>query len=91
MTPRRDVALRVLGTLVAVVLAMLNACMSGRKAERPVDPGVRGGPMGAGSPLNNLTADENTFFRDGCVFQNQADSQNQQLADSRLQSRRLFR
>jgi CxxC motif-containing protein (DUF1111 family) len=30
-----------------------------------VDPGVRGGPPGAGGPLNGLTADETTFFNDG--------------------------
>ncbi|MGB8030542.1 MAG: di-heme oxidoredictase family protein [Terracidiphilus sp.] len=31
----------------------------------PVDPGVRGGPAGAGGPLNGLTADEAAFFQDG--------------------------
>jgi len=31
----------------------------------PVDPGVRGGPSGAGTPLKGLTADENAFFQDG--------------------------
>ena len=31
----------------------------------PTDPGVRGGPPGAGSPLNGLTADELAFFQDG--------------------------
>src|SRR5579863_4746251 len=31
----------------------------------PVDPGVRGGPAGAGTPLKGLTADETAFFRDG--------------------------
>ena len=31
----------------------------------PVDPGVRGGPAGAGAPLNGLTADESAFFQDG--------------------------
>src|SRR5208282_6074077 len=29
------------------------------------DPGVRGGPAGAGGPLNGLTADEIAFFNDG--------------------------
>jgi CxxC motif-containing protein (DUF1111 family) len=33
--------------------------------KRPVDPGVRGGPAGAGDPLNDLTADEKAFFQDG--------------------------
>lgn len=31
----------------------------------PVDPGVRGGPSGAGGPLPGLTADETAFFQDG--------------------------
>ena len=31
----------------------------------PVDPGVRGGPPGAGGPLPGLTADETAFFLDG--------------------------
>jgi len=31
----------------------------------PVDPGVRGGPAGAGGPLKGLTADETAFFQDG--------------------------
>src|SRR2546430_2171881 len=30
-----------------------------------VDPGVRGGPPGAGGPLPGLTADETVFFQDG--------------------------
>jgi CxxC motif-containing protein (DUF1111 family) len=32
-----------------------------------VDPGVRGGAAGAGTPLKGLTADETAFFRDGFV------------------------
>jgi CxxC motif-containing protein (DUF1111 family) len=31
----------------------------------PIDPGVRGGPAGAGGPLKGLTADETAFFQDG--------------------------
>jgi CxxC motif-containing protein (DUF1111 family) len=31
----------------------------------PVDPGVRGGPSGAGAPFTGLTADETAFFQDG--------------------------
>jgi CxxC motif-containing protein (DUF1111 family) len=34
------------------------------KAAR-VDPGVRGGPAGAGGPLKGLTADETAYFQDG--------------------------
>jgi CxxC motif-containing protein (DUF1111 family) len=65
MIARRDGTLRVFGTFVAVALAMLSVCMSGGGAKKPTDPGVRGGAAGAGNPLNNLTADENTFFQDG--------------------------
>ena len=31
----------------------------------PIDPGVRGGPAGAGGPLKGLTPDETAFFQDG--------------------------
>jgi len=51
--------------LVATALAMSSVCVSGGKVKGPVDPGVRGGTAGAGSPLNNLTADEKAFFQDG--------------------------
>jgi CxxC motif-containing protein (DUF1111 family) len=37
----------------------------GQAGSSPVDPGVRGGPAGAGGPLNGLTADETAFFLDG--------------------------
>jgi hypothetical protein len=39
----------------------------GQTRSAPVDPGVRGGPAGAGTPLKGLTADENAFFTDGHV------------------------
>jgi len=67
MTTRRDIAVRVFGAFVAVALAMPSVCLSDGKAKRPVDPGVRGGPAGAGNPLNNLTADESAFFQDGAT------------------------
>ena len=67
MTTRRNNALRVLATFVAVALATPSVCISGGKTKRPVDPGVRGGPASAGNPLNNLTTDENTFFQDGAT------------------------
>ena len=38
---------------------------SGESKSGPVDPGVRGGPAGAGTPLKGLTADETAFFQDG--------------------------
>jgi hypothetical protein len=45
----------------------LAACVyaAGQTKAGPVDPGVRGGPVGAGAPLNGLTADEAAFFQDG--------------------------
>src|SRR5260370_29341269 len=60
----RRVALKSFGGIVAVALA---ACMyaSGQTKTGPVDPGVRGGPAGAGTPLKGLTADETPFFQDG--------------------------
>jgi CxxC motif-containing protein (DUF1111 family) len=58
------VALKSFGGIVAVALA---ACVyaSGQTKTGPVDPGVRGGPAGAGAPLNGLSADEAAFFQDG--------------------------
>src|SRR5712692_8419899 len=65
MTTRRKVALEVFSVFVAAALAMPNLRTSDEMVKRPVDPGVRGGAAGAGGPLNNLTADETAFFRDG--------------------------
>src|SRR5262249_21742672 len=31
----------------------------------PVDPGLRGGPAGAGGPLSGLTSNESSFFANG--------------------------
>ena len=60
----RRVELKGFGRIVAVTLA---ACVSaaGQTTAGPVDPGVRGGPVGAGAALNGLTADEAAFFQDG--------------------------
>jgi CxxC motif-containing protein (DUF1111 family) len=44
---------------------MPNLRSSDEIVKGPVDPGVRGGPAGAGDPLNDLTADEKAFFQDG--------------------------
>ena len=65
MTTRRKVVLEVFGVFVAAALAMSSLCTSDGKVKGVVDPGVRGGPPGAGGPLNNLTADETVFFQDG--------------------------
>src|SRR6202048_3446539 len=53
------------GAFVAAVVATSCVRTSAQTAEVPVDPGVRGGPAGAGTPLKNLKADETAFFQDG--------------------------
>jgi CxxC motif-containing protein (DUF1111 family) len=52
------------GGVVAAVLAAC-FCTLGQTGVGPVDPGVRGGTVGSGGPLNGLTADETAFFKDG--------------------------
>jgi CxxC motif-containing protein (DUF1111 family) len=60
----RKIALKSFGGIVAVAVA---TCVYGLGQTRaaPVDPGVRAGPAGAGTPLKGLTADETAFFQDG--------------------------
>ncbi|PYU64234.1 MAG: thiol oxidoreductase [Acidobacteria bacterium] len=49
-----------------LVLALTTGVYTlGQTRPAPVDPGVRGGPVGAGTPLKGLTADETAFFQDG--------------------------
>src|SRR6202521_2342836 len=67
MTTRQKVALRAFGAFVAAVLATSCVHTAAQTVKAPVDPGVRGGAAGAGTPLQGLTADENAFFRDGLV------------------------
>src|SRR6267378_7496277 len=66
MTIRRNAAFRVFAGVVAAALAM---CVythgQSQAAPAPVDPGVRGGAPGAGTPLEGLTADETAFFQNG--------------------------
>ena len=49
-----------LKSFVGIVVLALAACVyaSGQTKAGPVDPGVRGGPAGAGDPLKGLTPDE---------------------------------
>jgi CxxC motif-containing protein (DUF1111 family) len=54
------------GGIVAVALTT-GVYTLGQTKSTPVDPGVRGGPAGAGGPLLGLTADETAFFQDGQV------------------------
>src|SRR5215472_16924361 len=49
------------GILVGTVASALGV----PSAAQPVDPGVRGGPPGAGGALPGLTSDETQFFQDG--------------------------
>jgi len=67
MITRQKVSLIVFGAFVAAVLATSCVHTSAQTAKRPVDPGVRGGAAGAGTPLKGLTTDEGAFFRDGLV------------------------
>ena len=60
----RRIALKSFGGIVAVALATC-CCNLAQTKTGPVDPGVRGGPAGAGGPLKGLTADETAFFQDG--------------------------
>jgi len=59
----RIVPKRFAGILAAALITC--ACAFCQNKQTPVDPGVRGGPPGAGGPLSGLTADETAFFKDG--------------------------
>ena len=50
---------------IAVLVLATSSRNPAQTKKGPVDPGVRGGPAGAGGPLNGLTADETAFFQDG--------------------------
>jgi CxxC motif-containing protein (DUF1111 family) len=52
------------GGILAVALTT-GVYTFGQTRSAPVDPGVRGGPAGVGTPLKGLTADESAFFQDG--------------------------
>jgi hypothetical protein len=56
--------LKSLGGILVLALAT-RVYTFGQTRSAPVDPGVRGGPAGAGTPLKGLTADETAFFQDG--------------------------
>jgi len=60
----RGIALKSFSGIVAVALASCVYTL-GQSRSAPADPGVRGGPAGAGTPLKGLTADETAFFQDG--------------------------
>src|SRR5208282_6558418 len=58
------IARKICGGIAAVALTTCVYTL-GQTRAAPVDPGVRGGPAGAGAPLTGLTADETAFFLDG--------------------------
>jgi CxxC motif-containing protein (DUF1111 family) len=60
----RKVGLKRFGGIVPVALALC-AYTLGQTKVGLVDPGARGGPAGAGGPLQGLTSDEAAFFQDG--------------------------
>jgi CxxC motif-containing protein (DUF1111 family) len=64
MTTGQRTVSRVANGFVATALATF-LLLPGQAAGAAVDPGPRGGPPGAGGPLNGLTADEQQFFNDG--------------------------
>jgi len=67
MTTRQNVAVGAFGAFVAAVLTTSCVRTLAQTGKAPVDPGVRGGAAGAGTPLPGLTADETAFFTDGLV------------------------
>jgi CxxC motif-containing protein (DUF1111 family) len=62
MTKSQHTAGKIFAGFFAATLA---TCACSQAARAPVDPGVRGGAAGAGTPLKGLTADETAFFQDG--------------------------
>ena len=60
----RRITLKSFAGIVAVAVATCGCNMAQTKPG-PVDPGVRGGPAGAGAPLNGLTAAEPPSLQDG--------------------------
>src|SRR5579872_2694573 len=65
MRTRQRVNSKHFGAFVAAFLTMSSFPTPAQTVKTPVDPGVRTGAVGAGSPLPGLTADETAFFRDG--------------------------
>ena len=61
MTKSQHTACKVFTAFVAATLA---TGVWSHAARAPVDPGVRAGAAGAGTPLTGLTADETAFFQD---------------------------
>ena len=67
MRIHRTFLLTVVGGLITAMAAMAGGGGSKTNSKGATDPGVRGGPAGAGGPLPGLTADELAFFNDGAA------------------------
>ena len=63
MTKRQSMVCQIAAGVVGAALTCAN--IPSQAATAPVDPGVRGGGPGAGTALNDLSADETAFFQDG--------------------------
>ena len=63
MTTRQKIAFKAFGAFAAAVLATSCIPTSAQTVKTPVDPGVRGGPPGAGNWFTNLTAQEQEEFQ----------------------------
>src|SRR5215469_14019168 len=61
----RQASLCAFAGMIFLSLASSLPTLGQTKPAAAVDPGVRGGPSGAGGPLNGLTEDETKFFEDG--------------------------
>ncbi len=62
---KKELCSKVLRPFVAAVLYASCLPAPAQPLKAPVDPGVRGGALGAGAPLPGLTPDETAFFKDG--------------------------
>ena len=72
MTKGQTAACNIFAGIVAALTSCANT--TSQLATVPVDPGVRAGAPGAGTPLKGLTADETAFFQDGLVRFSQIES-----------------
>lgn len=59
---------------VMLVAVSLMAPLTSAQSLPPVDPGVRGGPAGAGGPIQGLTKAQQSFFTNGQTRFNEVDS-----------------
>lgn len=65
MKMQRAIIIGLVASLAAVPMGAASSGPYTSKGSEAKDPGVRGGPAGAGGPLPGLTTDELAFFQDG--------------------------